>query len=99
MFTAQLAGPPPSLAEQLKQVLAERERRTSEMNANNVSQTLVDEIRQAVNEANAKGMLFAIFRHCSYAHFTKFAQLTVEISRSKTIFIKICSNPKTLFQS
>uniref|UniRef100_A0A1B6DTA3 Neurabin-1 n=1 Tax=Clastoptera arizonana TaxID=38151 RepID=A0A1B6DTA3_9HEMI len=51
---AQLAGPPPSLAEQLKQVLAERERRTSEMNANNVSQSLVDEIRQAVNEANAK---------------------------------------------
>ncbi|PNF27804.1 hypothetical protein B7P43_G09208, partial [Cryptotermes secundus] len=62
-----LAGPPASLAEQLKQVLAERERRISgdqassregsgdftEMNKG-VSQTLAEEIRQAVNEANAR---------------------------------------------
>lgn len=55
-ITGNLAGPPPSLAEQLKQVLAERERRSAEHSASsNVSQTLVDEIRQAVNEANAKG--------------------------------------------
>lgn len=69
-----LAGPPASLAEQLKQVLAERERRISggdqassregsgdftEMNKG-VSQTLAEEIRQAVNEANARGKLHCI---------------------------------------
>ncbi|XP_021929346.1 uncharacterized protein LOC110834470 isoform X3 [Zootermopsis nevadensis] len=63
-----LAGPPASLAEQLKQVLAERERRISggdqtssrecsgdftEINKG-VSQSLAEEIRQAVNEANAR---------------------------------------------
>ncbi|PSN37471.1 hypothetical protein C0J52_22173 [Blattella germanica] len=63
-----LAGPPASLAEQLKQVLAERERRISggdqassregsgdfsELNKG-VSQSLAEEIRQAVNEANAR---------------------------------------------
>ena len=67
-----LAGPPASLAEQLKQVLAERERRISggdqassregsgdftEINKG-VSQSLAEEIRQAVNEANARGKLF-----------------------------------------
>lgn len=54
--------PPPSLAEQLKQVLAERERRLSTGEASprddfensRVSQSLAEEIRQAVNEANAK---------------------------------------------
>ena len=66
-----LAGPPASLAEQLKQVLAERERRMSgedqsssregssdftEINRG-VSQSLAEEIRQAVNEANARGKL------------------------------------------
>lgn len=66
-----LAGPPASLAEQLKQVLAERERRISggdqsssregsgdftEINKG-VSQSLAEEIRQAVNEANARGKL------------------------------------------
>lgn len=62
-------GPPASLAEQLKQVLAERERRltgdtvssSAHMNsgvATNpvvLTQNLVEEIRQAVNEANARG--------------------------------------------
>ncbi|XP_060519961.1 uncharacterized protein LOC132698107 isoform X4 [Cylas formicarius] len=59
-------GPPPSLAEQLKQVLAEREKRLSsdsvhsstdelnEKSKNNAAQHLLEEIRQAVNEANAK---------------------------------------------
>lgn len=69
-----LAGPPASLAEQLKQVLAERERRISggdqassrecsgdftEINKG-VSQSLAEEIRQAVNEANARGKLCAL---------------------------------------
>lgn len=76
-----LAGPPASLAEQLKQVLAERERRISgdqassregsgdftEMNKG-VSQTLAEEIRQAVNEANARGKLHCVimkpYRYC-----------------------------------
>lgn len=64
-----LPGPPSSLAEQLKQVLAERERRMtdgnsressgdySDLNKQNtalVTQHLVEEIRQAVNEANAR---------------------------------------------
>lgn len=63
-----LQGPPPSLAEQLKQVLAERERRISggdnssregsgdftDINKG-ISQSLVEEIRQAVNEANLRG--------------------------------------------
>lgn len=65
-----LSGPPASLAEQLKQVLAERERRIatdgssressgdySDLNKQNtvlVTQHLVEEIRQAVNEANAR---------------------------------------------
>ncbi|KAJ8934618.1 hypothetical protein NQ318_012652 [Aromia moschata] len=59
-------GPPPSLAEQLKQVLAEREKRfgcdsinssTDELNdksKNDPAHHLLEEIRQAVNEANAK---------------------------------------------
>jgi hypothetical protein len=57
-------GPPPSLAEQLKQVLAERERRISsgeqkdiadDHKPTTISQSLVEEIRQAVQEANARG--------------------------------------------
>ncbi|XP_018898227.2 uncharacterized protein Spn isoform X2 [Bemisia tabaci] len=57
-------GPPTSLAEQLKQVLAERERRLSnsldhspdysDYNASTISSTLAEDIRQAVNEANAR---------------------------------------------
>ncbi|CAH2004152.1 unnamed protein product [Acanthoscelides obtectus] len=59
-------GPPASLAEQLKQVLAEREKRlgsdsvsssTDELNEkskNDPAHHLLEEIRQAVNEANAK---------------------------------------------
>ncbi|KAF4517198.1 hypothetical protein B566_EDAN007905, partial [Ephemera danica] len=56
-------GPPPSLAEQLKQVLAERERRIStgeqkdvsdDHKPSTISQSLVEEIRQAVQEANAR---------------------------------------------
>ncbi|XP_052122674.1 serine-rich adhesin for platelets isoform X2 [Frankliniella occidentalis] len=60
-------GPPPSLAEQLKQVLAERERRMSTGEQPNSSRdgsseyldrdpaaALAEEIRQAVNEANAR---------------------------------------------
>jgi len=69
-----LTGPPASLAEQLKQVLAEREKRLggndssressgdfSDLNNphNNdptmVTHHLVEEIRQAVNEANQRG--------------------------------------------
>lgn len=55
-----LSGPPASLAEQLKQVLAERERRlaagSSPPHPDPVQLTndLVDEIRQAVSEANAR---------------------------------------------
>ncbi|XP_046662676.1 neurabin-1-like [Homalodisca vitripennis] len=51
--SGQLAGPPPSLAEQLKQVLAERERRTAELTSS-APQSLEDEFSQAVNEANAR---------------------------------------------
>ncbi|XP_050311669.1 neurabin-1 isoform X2 [Anthonomus grandis grandis] len=60
-------GPPPSLAEQLKQVLAEREKRlgsdsvtssTDELNEEKSKEDpahhLLEEIRQAVSEANAK---------------------------------------------
>ncbi|KAF5288291.1 hypothetical protein FQA39_LY04059 [Lamprigera yunnana] len=57
-------GPPPSLAEQLKQVLAEREKRISSDSVNNstddlseknkTAQNLLEEIRQAVSEANAR---------------------------------------------
>jgi neurabin len=59
-------GPPASLAEQLKQVLAEREKRLSTDSLNSSTdelsekskhcpaQHLLEEIRQAVNEANAK---------------------------------------------
>lgn len=59
-------GPPTSLAEQLKQVLADRERRstgdslsssTDELNErdrHDPAHHLLEEIRQAVNEANAK---------------------------------------------
>ncbi|CAL1678577.1 unnamed protein product [Lasius platythorax] len=66
-----LTGPPASLAEQLKQVLAEREKRLggndssressgdfSDLNPHNdptmVTHHLVEEIRQAVNEANQR---------------------------------------------
>lgn len=66
-------GPPASLAEQLKQVLAEREKRlgdsTTSLNDSDyseltnkpnpaaiVTQNLVEEIRMAVHEANARGM-------------------------------------------
>ena len=73
---AGLTGPPASLAEQLKQVLAERERRLggneisssressgdfSDLNnphSNDptlVTHNLVEEIRQAVSEANQRG--------------------------------------------
>lgn len=73
LFVA-LSGPPASLAEQLKQVLAEREKRlggndssressgdfTDLNNPHNndptmVTHHLVEEIRQAVNEANQRG--------------------------------------------
>ncbi|XP_076264918.1 protein phosphatase 1 regulatory subunit spinophilin isoform X4 [Rhynchophorus ferrugineus] len=59
-------GPPPSLAEQLKQVLAEREKRLgsdsvtssmddlNEKSKNDPAHHLLEEIRQAVSEANAK---------------------------------------------
>lgn len=61
--TTALSGPPPSLAEQLKQVLAERERRMSgssdtNNSSSNISQTLAEEIRHAVNEANARGISY-----------------------------------------
>ncbi|XP_054285488.1 neurabin-1 isoform X8 [Macrosteles quadrilineatus] len=59
--SGQLAGPPPSLAEQLKQVLAERERRAQhgEMNTSTTSTSsaptsLEEEFSMAVNQANAK---------------------------------------------
>lgn len=58
-------GPPSSLAEQLKQVLAEREKRMGSDSTNNstddlseknkTAQHLLEEIRQAVSEANARG--------------------------------------------
>ena len=74
-------GPPASLAEQLKQVLAERERRLgndmsssressgdfSDLNnphSNDptlVTHHLVEEIRQAVNEANQRGKFLQLF--------------------------------------
>ncbi|XP_059488614.1 titin isoform X4 [Neocloeon triangulifer] len=55
-------GPPASLAEQLKQVLADRERRITtgekkdmeQHKPSTISQTLVEEIRLAVQEANAR---------------------------------------------
>ncbi|XP_069359167.1 uncharacterized protein Spn isoform X2 [Maniola hyperantus] len=54
-----LSGPPASLAEQLKQVLAERERRLAagaspHPDPVQLTNDLVDEIRQAVSEANAR---------------------------------------------
>ncbi|XP_039755374.1 uncharacterized protein LOC120630274 isoform X3 [Pararge aegeria] len=54
-----LSGPPASLAEQLKQVLAERERRLASGSSPHpdpvqLTNDLVDEIRQAVSEANAR---------------------------------------------
>ncbi|XP_052741859.1 uncharacterized protein LOC112044733 isoform X2 [Bicyclus anynana] len=54
-----LSGPPASLAEQLKQVLAERERRLASGTSPHpdpvqLTNDLVDEIRQAVSEANAR---------------------------------------------
>ncbi|CAH1180314.1 unnamed protein product [Phaedon cochleariae] len=64
--TNMAVGPPASLAEQLKQVLAEREKRfgsdslnssTDELNEkikDDPAHHLLEEIRQAVNEANAK---------------------------------------------
>lgn len=74
LLSVGLTGPPASLAEQLKQVLAEREKRLggndssressgdfSDLNNphNNdptmVTHHLVEEIRQAVNEANQRG--------------------------------------------
>ncbi|XP_073975208.1 protein phosphatase 1 regulatory subunit spinophilin isoform X4 [Rhodnius prolixus] len=53
------SGVASSLAEQLKQVLAERERRMSSSSSepqvsSNVPQSLVEEIRQAVNQANLR---------------------------------------------
>lgn len=62
VYTSMNPKPPPSLAEQLKQVLAERERRLStgdtssrdEFESSRMPQSLAEEIRQAVNEANAK---------------------------------------------
>lgn len=61
-YSAVPPKPPPSLAEQLKQVLAERERRISsgesppreELESSKAHSSLAEEIRQAVNEANAK---------------------------------------------
>ncbi|XP_050672107.1 uncharacterized protein LOC126970308 [Leptidea sinapis] len=53
----QLSGPAASLAEQLKHVLAERERRlatSSPPDPVRLTHDLVDEIRQAVSEANAR---------------------------------------------
>jgi len=56
-------GPPPSLAEQLKQVLAERERRmlsgeplrdSTDSLDKDPAGALVEEVRQAVNESNAR---------------------------------------------
>lgn len=52
-------GPAASLAEQLKQVLAERERRlagAAPPDAVQLTNELVDEIRLAVSEANARGL-------------------------------------------
>ncbi|KAL0271292.1 UNVERIFIED_CONTAM: hypothetical protein PYX00_008431 [Menopon gallinae] len=68
VYTAMNPKPPPSLAEQLKQVLAERERRLStgdsssreEFETSRVPQSLAEEIRQAVNEANAKVKKIAV---------------------------------------
>lgn len=78
-FFVDLTGPPASFAEQLKQVLAERERRLggndmsssressgdfSDLNNPHssdptlVTHHLVEEIRQAVNEANQRGNIF-----------------------------------------
>ncbi|KAK9502987.1 hypothetical protein O3M35_011655 [Rhynocoris fuscipes] len=56
---AHRSGVASSLAEQLKQVLAERERRLSSGSSepqvsSNVPQSLVEEIRQAVNQANLR---------------------------------------------
>ncbi|GBP86897.1 Neurabin-1 [Eumeta japonica] len=72
-----LTGPPASLAEQLKQVLAERERRLAGSSASTtqpaphtpaahpdpvqLTHDLVDEIRAAVNEANARVELRNIY--------------------------------------
>jgi len=52
MFSCKVNGPPPSLAEQLKIVLAERESRLSESNMNSSehnssSSSFADEIREA----------------------------------------------------
>ncbi|XP_044737225.1 uncharacterized protein LOC123299078 isoform X4 [Chrysoperla carnea] len=67
--TNKILGPPASLAEQLKQVLAEREKRLGDNSSSRdtladyseikpnptlVTQHLVEEIRMAVNEANAR---------------------------------------------
>lgn len=61
-YSATPPKPPPSLAEQLKQVLAERERRLNcgesppreDLELTKVPPNLAEEIRLAVNEANAK---------------------------------------------
>lgn len=67
-------GPPASLAEQLKQVLAERERRLASGSSPphpdpvQLTNDLVDEIRQAVSEANARGLYTTtarILRNCA----------------------------------
>lgn len=52
MFLCKVNGPPPSLAEQLKIVLAERESRLSESNMNSCehnssTSSFADEIREA----------------------------------------------------
>lgn len=53
-----MLGTHASLAEQLKKVLADRERRLGPQQPDPVQITneLVDEIRQAVSEANARGL-------------------------------------------
>ena len=61
-YPVALPKPPPSLAEQLKQVLAERERRLSseesppreELESSKVPSNVAEEIKLAVNEANSK---------------------------------------------
>lgn len=67
---------PGSLAEQLKQVLAERERKLSsgsseQNNPANVSNALAEEIRIAVNQANAKGK-GSFFIHLTYLFYIVF---------------------------
>lgn len=92
-------GPPASLAEQLKQVLAEREKRlagdipsvtqyASNQPPNPVvlTQNLVEEIRQAVNEANARGifivfLLFILFIMYIFIYIYIYSRIKTSYSR------------------